>query len=227
MGNLCRTKGCHPKDGTLLQKNLIVDFQTEGEGEKFCGFAAQQHSLQKNLKIVHNGADFGIDFKCQGDAFLLGIQNDLRVLHCIVYPVVNVKLGKILVAHSAAAHIGFISQNESCGDGIDRKSRVFVMVSDGGDDSGNFDRGHSHLVQNAESHDGTGVSVVCSVDDIADIMHIGGDLRQLDLSGIVTQLGENIGSYLSAASYMGKGVLSKAAGDQRGIGLGNVGADLG
>ena len=45
----------------VLEQDLLVDFKMKLQMEKFRRFAAEDHALQKDLKIIHDGTDLGVD----------------------------------------------------------------------------------------------------------------------------------------------------------------------
>ena len=85
---------------------------------------------------------------------------------------------------------------------------------------------HAHVVQDAEGHGGSADVVVVPVDHVADVVHIGGDLAQLDLVLVVAQLRQQVPRHLGTAGHMGETVLGVAQGDERGVRLGDIGPDL-
>lgn len=62
----------------------------------------------------------------------------------------------------------------------------------GGDDRRHILRLHAHVVQDAEGHGGSADVVVVPVNHVADVVHIGGDLAQLDLVLVVAQLRQQV-----------------------------------
>ena len=138
----------------------------------------------------------------------------------------DVKGGHVLVPHPAAAHIGLVGQDQGGGDGVHRVGGGVVVVADGSDDGGHVGGLHPHLVQDAEGHGGPAEGVVVAVDHVADVVHVGGDPGQLHLFRGVAQLGQDAGGHLGALGHVGEGVLRKAQRRERGVRLGDVGADL-
>ena len=198
-----------------LQQGLSVDLQMKAQTEEIRGFSAQDHSVQEDLEIVHDSADGGVDAQGERDGGGLGIQKNFGVLYGVVDPVVDVEGGKVVVSDTAAADIGLIAENDGSSHGVDGECGGVIVMADGGDDGGNLFGGHSHAVQNAESHVGAAEGVVGAVDDIADVVHIGGDLGQFHFAGGELQCGQNTGGYICAAAYVGEGMLGEAQGGER------------
>ena len=87
----------------------------------------------------------------------------------------NIKGGKVLVAHSAGMHICLISQNQSRCYRIDRIGGAFVMIADGCNNSSNIFRICLHIIQNTKCHNSTALRMILPIDHIADIMQITGN----------------------------------------------------
>ena len=143
----------------------------------------------------------------------------------IVHPVVDIKLGGVLVAHPAAAHVGLIRQNQGGGQGAHRGAGALVVVADGCDHLGNLRRVHVHVVQQAECHDGSALRVVNAVDQVADVVEEGGNLHQLHFPGGIAQGLQNVLAVGSHQPHMGKAVLGKAQGDEGLVCLLDIGPD--
>ena len=62
---------------------------------------------------------------------VLGVDFEQCVFDRIVDAVVNVKTGRIGVAHTRTAHIGFVRKNECGCHLIDRNARALVVIADG------------------------------------------------------------------------------------------------
>lgn len=209
-----------------LQQAQAVDIQLEGQLQEFRRTAAEEHPLQKDLEVVHHGAEFGVDAQGEGEGAPLRVQCQLGTLGGIVDPVMDVEALMLLVAHPAAAHIGLVCQDQRRGNRIDGEGGGIVVVADGGDDGGHVSGLHAHLVQNTEGHDGAGLGVVVAVDHVADVVHKAGDAGQLLVVLSISELGQDAGGKLGAAGDVGKAVLGKAPGQQGLVGLGDIGADL-
>ena len=152
----------------------------------------------------------GIDRQFQLDDGVLLIDFEQRLADGIVDPVMDVKGGDVGVAHAAAAHIGFIGQNQSGSHSVDRHAGALIVVSDGGDHGSHIRRIHPQIVQNPECHDGAGLGVVHPVDQVADIVQIGGHLDQLNVVLGITQRLQDIFGVGSHIGHMGKAVLGVA-----------------
>lgn len=195
-----------------LQQAQAVDIQLEGQLQEFRRTAAEEHPLQKDLEVVHHGAEFGVDTQGEGEGAPLRVQCQLGALGGIVDPVMDVEALVFLVAHPAAAHIGLVCQDQRRGNRIDGEGGGIVVVADGGDDGGHVGGLHAHLVQNAEGHDGPGLGVVVAVDYVADVVHKAGDAGQLLVVLSISELGQDAGGKLGAAGDVGKAVLGEAPG---------------
>ena len=145
--------------------------------------------------------------------------------HGIVHPVVHIEAGNVLIAHTAAAHIRLIGQNQRRCQLIHRLTGPLVVVADRRDDQGDLLRRKTHLVQQAECHDGAALAVIHPVDQIADVVQIAGDLAQLHHALRVAQRLQDIPRLFRHQCDMSEAVLGKAQGDQRGVGLRDIGAD--
>ena len=75
-----------------LQQAQAVDIQLEGQLQEFRRPAAEEHPLQKDLEVVHHGAEFGVDAQGEGEGAPLRVQCQLGALGGIVDPVMDVKL---------------------------------------------------------------------------------------------------------------------------------------
>ena len=139
----------------------------------------------------------------------------------------DVKADGVPVAHPAAAHVGLVRQDEGCRHGVHRDAGALVVVADGGDDGGGLLGACAHLVENPERHDRAGLRMVDAVHHIADIVHKACNAGQFHLTLAVAKISQQLAGNLCGALYMGKAVLGKAHGRKAGIGLLNIGADLG
>lgn len=84
-----------------LQQAQAVDIQLEGQLQEFRRPAAEEHPLQKDLEVVHHGAEFGVDAQGEGEGAPLRVQCQLGALGGIVDPVMDVEALMLLVAHPA------------------------------------------------------------------------------------------------------------------------------
>ena len=118
---------------------------------------------------------------------MIFIKINLGFFHGIIHPVMNIKTRKILITHPTSPHIRFISQNQGGGYWIHGSSRTLVMITDSTDDHCNLRRVHPHPVQQSECHYRTTLCMVNPVHDIANIVHIPGNLGQFGRSLRVIQ----------------------------------------
>ena len=66
--------------GVILYELLLVDNQLKLQSQLFCRFAAQDHALHKDFKILHNGTILGINGQLQLDQGFLFIDFQRRFL---------------------------------------------------------------------------------------------------------------------------------------------------
>ena len=209
-----------------LQQAQAVDIQLEGQLQEFRRTAAEEHPLQKDLEVVHHGAEFGVDAQGEGEGAPLRVQCQLGTLGGIVDPVMDVEVDGIPVTDPAAAHVGLVRQQKGRGDGVHRKGGGIIVMADGCDDGGHIGGLHAHVVQDPEGHYRSGLGVVVAVDHVADVVHKACDAGQLLVVLSISELGQDAGGKLGAAGDVGKAVLGKAPGQQGLVGLGDIGADL-
>ena len=84
------------------------------------------------------------------------------------------------------------------------------MIADGADDERGLVRIDIEMIEDTEGHKCTRLSVIDTVDDIADIVHISGYLCQLHIPFAIAELLQNISRAVSHLCYVGKAVLGKA-----------------
>ena len=137
----------------------------------------------------------------------------------VVDPVVDVELGLGAVAYTGTAHIGLVGDDQSRSHRVYRKSRGFVVISDGRHHGGDVLRVHVHPVQQPESHDRPALGVIHPVYDISDVVEITGYPCQLDLVLVVSQVFKDAACQLRDLVDMWKAVLRIAQGQQRLVGF--------
>ena len=215
-----RDQSCRRSDQLLL-----VDHQLELQAQLLRRLAAEDHALQEDLKIIHDGAEVRIDGELQLDERPGLVDLQLRLGDGIIHPVVDIEAADVGVAHTAAAHIGFVRQNQRRGHGVHRDARALVVVADGGGDGGDLLRIKASLVQDAEGHDGAALAVVHPVHQVADVVEIGGDLCHLHRPLRMIQRLQDIACHFRHMGHMGKAVLRIAQSDEGFVRLGDIGAD--
>ena len=92
------------------------------------------------------------------------------------------------IAHPAAAHVAFISQDEGCRDGIDGRAARFIVLADGRDDNGDIFRRGSPAAQELECHERSCLGMAGAVDTVAQIVHVPGDTGQFYRMVVVSEL---------------------------------------
>ena len=118
---------------------------------------------------------------------LILVDLQFRLGHRIVDSVMDIKLAAVLVAHPAAADVGFVRQNQRRRHGTDRRTCPLVVVANGSDHLGNVQGVHMQMVQQAEGHHRPALRMVDAVDQVANVVEVGRDLDQLHLPGGVPQ----------------------------------------
>ena len=139
----------------------------------------EQHSLHEDFEVFQHGRDLRVDFQVQHQRFFVVAEMQVGVFHGVVDTVVDVESHKVCVAHTAAANVGLVGDDEGGGNGIHRLCRALVVVADGGDDGTDLIHRHLQPVQQTKRHDGAALGVVGAVDDVADVMEKSGDLAFL------------------------------------------------
>jgi len=199
---------------------LPVDDEGKAQLQLFGGLAAEDHTAEEDLKIVHNGAEVGIDAEIEDD--LISLDANLRTLDRIVNAVVDIEGRQGGIANAVVAHVGLVGQDQRRCHGIDGESGGFIVVADGGDDGGDLVGLGLHLVEDTEGHDSTALGVVHAIDDVADIVEIAGDLGKLCLAGGIAEGEENTLGGFGHLGDVGEAVLGIAEGDQRFVGLADI-----
>ena len=67
-------------DGVSLYQLLFVDNQLKLQSQLFCRFAAQDHALHKDFKLLHNGSILGINGQLLLDQGFLFVDFQRRFL---------------------------------------------------------------------------------------------------------------------------------------------------
>ena len=90
----------------IFSKHLgTICRQFEGCSQHIGRTAAHQHPLQEDLKVFVHAADIGVDLQVQRNDLFLGVDLQCLVCYCVIDPIMDVKGGFGLFAHTAAAHI--------------------------------------------------------------------------------------------------------------------------
>ena len=140
------------------------------------------------------------------------LQGQLAVADGPVYPVMNIKGILALVPYPGMAHVGFVRQDQGGGNVAYRLGGALVVVADGTDHFRALLRVHPHLIQQPEGHNGPALGVLLPVDDVADVVEISGDLRQLRLPLALAQGQQDPLRLRSHPPHMGKAVFRIAQG---------------
>ena len=130
---------------------LFIDNQLKLKPQGVRRLPAENHPVEKNFKIVHHRAIPGVNVEFEFNERLVLIDLQLRLGHRIVDPVMDIKLADVLVAHPAAADVGFVRQNQRRRHGTDRRTCPLVVVANGSDHLGNVQGVHMQMVQQAEA----------------------------------------------------------------------------
>ena len=72
----------------------------------------------------------------------------------------------------------------------------------------------AHVIEDAPGHDSTGLGMVLPVHQIADVVEIPGDFRQLNRTLVIAQGLQNISGSFRHMHHMGEAVLRIAQGHQ-------------
>ena len=86
---------------------------------------------------------------------------------------------------------------------------------------------HIHVVKNPESHHRSALGVVHPIDQIADVVEIGGDPGQLDLMVVIAEDPQDLPRQIRHPADMGKAVFRKAKGGEGFVRPGDIGIDGG
>ena len=92
---------------------------------------------------------------------------------------------RLLAAHTRAAHVALICQDQRRRNRADRRRRLLIVMPDGGDNLCGLVRRKAQTRQNIEGEARAVLRVVMAVDEISDIVHIACDLRELTGTRIV------------------------------------------
>ena len=105
----------------------------------------------------------------------------------------------------------------------DRHARALVVVADCGDDGRHVARRHVHVFQDAEGHHRAALRMLDAVDEVADIVQIARDARQLHLVFGVAQRLQDIRRRFGYARNVREAVLGKPERFERFVGAGDIG----
>ena len=126
-----------------------------------------------------------------------------------------VKACNVGVAHTAAAHVRFIGNDERRRYIVDRHARALVVVAYGGNDCRRLGSVHAHFVKNTESHHRAALGVIHAVHKVSYIVHIRRNAGKLDLACVLSQRFKNVCAACAGNAHMGKAVLRVAESGQR------------
>ena len=115
----------------------------------------------------------------------------------------------VVVLDTASSNVGFIRNDKSRRHGADGFSGSFVVVSDCHYDIGNFRRIHSHSVENSESHNGSALGMVASVDNVSDIVEISGNFNKFNFPFGIAESFHNICGFFRNKTNVGKAMFRK------------------
>ena len=220
-----RKKMQGPDQRTLhfLYHALFVDHKRKFAAELFGSFAAEDHALEKDLEIIHHRADRFVELQRRLDDVVAHLHRAL--LDGEIDAVVFVECGRVFVAHARLAHVGLVGDDDRSSNSVDRIGVWLVVIADGSDHSSDVLRLHAHVIENAHRHQRARLRVVVAVDDVADVVHVASNARNLDVVLGILQLLEDLSSHRRHMRHMRKAVLSEAHSHERAIRLLNINAD--
>lgn len=177
----------------FLDDAFFVDDECEFAAELFGGFAAEDHAFEEDLEVIHNGANRFVELqRCLDEMF---VDFDDALLDGEVDAVVLVEGRCIFIAHTGLTHVGLISDDDGRGDSVDWVGIRFVMVANGGDDSGDIFRLHAHVIENTHCHKRACLRMVMTIDDVADVVHIASNARDFNVMLRIVQIFEDLSSH--------------------------------
>ena len=138
----------------------------------------------------------------------------------------NIKVRDILIAHTVAAHIAFVSKYQSGCKRTYRYTCALIVISDSGNYLPDLIGRKIQVIQNTESHYRARLTVLHTIYEIANIMQISCYLYKLDRSLRIAESLQDVSCLFSYQRYMGKAVLGKSECRQRQICLTDIGIDL-
>lgn len=220
-----RKKMQGPDQRTLhfLYHALFVDHKRKFAAELFGSFAAEDHALEKDLEIIHHRADRFVELQRRLDDVVAHLHRAL--LDGEIDAVVFVECGRVFVAHARLAHVGLVGDDDRSSNSVDRIGVWLVVIADGSDHSSDVLRLHAHVIENAHRHQRARLRVVVAVDDVADVVHVASNARDLNVVLGILQLLENLSSHRRHMRHMRKAVLSEAHSHERAIRFFNINAD--
>lgn len=174
--------------GGCTLKNLgTIGRQLEGCPQHIGSPAAHQHPLQENLKIFVHAANVGVDLQIQRDDLFLGVDFQSLVCHRVIDPVMDIKGRLWLFPHAAAAHIGLVTDDEGCRDGVHSSAGRFIVVGNGRHNGDAVRNDQVILLENLVGQQPTVFGVAVPIDGISDIVHIACDPGKLDVMFRITE----------------------------------------
>ena len=134
----------------------------------------------------------------------------------------NVKSSKIFIPNTTTTHISLVRQDHRRSHRINRDSGTLIVIANRRDDRRHFGRVTSHIVENTPGHHRTGLGMIFTVYQVANIMEITGNLRQFYGPFIMTHRLQNITCCFRHMNNMGKAMFCKAQCAQRLISTDNI-----
>ena len=190
------------------EEHLSVDVEAEVESQFLGGGAAEDHSFEKDLEVVHYCAEGGVDLEREGDAFFIFADRETRLGDRVIDVVVDiVSVDELFISDSCSADVALVGDDERGGDGTDGYARTLVVISDGGDDLCDLLGVHSHSVKDTECEDRAALAMVDTVYEVADIVQIACDSCELGIALGVAERGQDISCGYCNARYVGKAML--------------------
>ena len=112
---------------------------------------------------------------------------DKAACRSVVDPVVDVEGLHVRVLHTAAVDIGLVGDDECSGNRRRRRAPLLLMVADGVHDQRALFRRHAHARQYAPRHQTAAQRMIFTVNGVADVVQIAGDVGQLMRAPVVAQ----------------------------------------
>ena len=138
----------------------------------------------------------------------------MRIVYCgacfahgKIHAVVNVKRGKLRLAHAGVAHVRLVRYYKRGGNRAHRHPRAFIVVTYGGNYFCYVLRIRAKAIKYPERHYRAALRVVNAVYNVAYVVHIGCYLRKLYLPLVVAQCGKYICGHVRRFANVGKAVL--------------------
>ncbi|GIW08982.1 MAG: hypothetical protein KatS3mg061_0039 [Dehalococcoidia bacterium] len=168
-----------------------VDGEAKSALEESSGSPALHHSTKEDLEEIQNRDQGGVDDEVDGDGAASRVGIDEGTGDRVVDAVVDIEGARILIAHARAVDIGLVGKDDGRTRDVERHAIVLV-VPDGDHHFGNLVEGEAKPPEQFEREEGTAVTVVAPIDEVADVVEIARDRGQLGKTRRVAQAKEKI-----------------------------------